>query len=119
MRPLAMYALVRLLTDGRSVQPIGNQLREYVRIWGTAGLVESDSKADFSYQVEPPRTGWRAWIYRHRWSPIQTIETDLAWLALIVFSAATLLSHTTAVFYFAATNIFVLGLLLFQRIKNI
>ena len=46
------------------------------------------------------------------------IETDLAWLAFIVFSVATMLSHNTAVFFPLATNISVLGLMLFQRIKK-
>jgi hypothetical protein len=64
------------------------------------------------------QTGWRAWIFRHRWLPIESIETDLAWVAFIVFSAATLLSHNTAVFLPLATNIFVLGLILFQRRKK-
>jgi hypothetical protein len=36
----------------------------------------------------------------------------------IVFSAATLLSHNTAVLFFLAANLFVLGLMLFQRIKK-
>ncbi len=116
---VAIYALVRLLTDSRSVRPIGSQFREYVRAWRTPGPVEPDSQADFSYRDKTrDRTGWRAWISRHRWSPIQTIETDLAWVTLIVFSVATLLSHNTAVFFFLATNIFVLGLLLYQRIKK-
>ena len=64
------------------------------------------------------QTGWRAWIFRHRWLPIQTIETDLSWVAFIVFSAATMLSHNTALLFPLATNIFVLGLMLFQRIKK-
>ena len=115
---VAIYALVRLLTDPRSVKPIGSQFREYLHAWRTSGPVEPDTEGGFSYMVEPPRTGWRAWISRHRWSPIQTIETDLAWAAFIVFSAATLLSHNTAVLFPIATNLFVLGLMLFQRIKK-
>lgn len=111
----AVYALVKLLTDARSARPIGSQLRAYLHSWRTAGPVEAGSEEGFSYKVEPPRTGWRAWVYRHRWSPIQTIETDMAWVALIVFSAATLLSHAAAVFFSVATNIFVFGLILFQR----
>jgi hypothetical protein len=35
-----------------------------------------------------------------------------------VFSVVTLLTHNTAVFFFLATNIYVLGLMLFQRIKK-
>jgi mannosyltransferase len=116
---LAIYALVRLLTDSRSVRPIGSQFLEYLHAWRTSGPPEPDTQSDFYYKERTRnQTGWRAWISRHRWLPIQAIETDLAWVALIVFSAATLLSHNTAVFLFLATNIFVLGLMLFQRIKK-
>ena len=117
---VAIYALVRLLTDSRSVRPIGSQFRDALRlhVWRTVEPVEPESepKRDFSYQdMTRDQTGWRAWIFRHRWLHIQTIETDLAWVAFVVFSAATLLSHNTAVFFPIATNIFVLGLMLFQR----
>jgi len=116
---VAIYALVRLLTDSRSVRPIGSQFREYLHAWRTAGPVEPASKEEFSYRDKTRnQTGWRAWVYRHRWSPIQTLETDLAWIAFIVFSAATMLSHNTAVLFPLATNIFVFGLMLFQRIKK-
>lgn len=116
---VAIYALVRLLTDSRSVRPFGSQFREYLHAWRTSGQVEPDTEGDFSYALETRnQTGWRARIFRHRWLPIQTIETDLAWVAFIVFSAATMLSHNTAVLFPLATNIFVLGLMLFQRIKK-
>ena len=116
---VAMYALVRLLTDSHAVRPIGSQLREYLHAWRKPGSVEPDAEGDFSYEDKTRnQTGWRAWISRHRWSPIQTIGTDLAWIAFIVFSAATLLSHNPAVLFPLATNIFVLGLMLFQWIKK-
>lgn len=116
---VAIYALVKLLTDARSVNPMGGQFREYLHTWRTAGPVQpSDTEGDLSYMIEPPRTGWRAWIYRHRWSPIQTIETDLAWVVFIIFSAATLLTHNTAVLFPAAANLFVFGLMLFQRVNK-
>ena len=118
---VAMYALVRLLTDSRSVRPIGSQFREYLLAWRTCGPVEPDTKpeGDFSYKDETRnQTRWRAWIFHHRWLPIRTLETDLAWVVLIVFSAATMLSHNTAVLFPLASNIFVLGLMLFQRIKK-
>jgi hypothetical protein len=116
---VAIYALVRLLTDSRSIKPIGSQFHEYLHAWRTSGPVEPDTEEDFSYKIETRnQTGWRAWISRHRWLPIQAIETDLAWVAFIVFSAATLLSHNTAVLFLLATNIFVLGLMLIQRIKK-
>lgn len=115
----AIYALVRLLTDSRSAQPIGSQLREYLHAWRTPGPVEPASEGDFSYKDEiRSQAGWRAWISRRRWVPLRTIETDLAWVAFIVFSATTLLSHNAAVLFPLATNIFVLGLMLFQRIKK-
>ncbi len=113
---VAIYALVRLLTDSRSARPIGSQFREYLQVWRTSVPVAPDPKREFSYRDETRnQSGWRAWISRHRWLHIQTIETDLAWVAFIVFSAATLLSHNTAVLFTLATNIFVLGLMLFQR----
>jgi hypothetical protein len=114
---VAIYALVRLLTDPRSARPIGSQFREYLHAWRTLGPAEPDTKGAFSYRGKTrDQTGWRAWILRHRWLPIQTIETDLAWVAFIVFSAATLLSHNAAVLFPLATNTFVLGLMLFQRV---
>jgi len=116
---VAIYALVRLLTDSRSVRPFGSQFREYLHAWRTSRQPEPDTAGDFSYVKKTrAQTGWRAWIFRHRWLPIQTVETDLSWVAFIVFSAATMLSHNTAVLFPIATNIFVLGLMLFQRIKK-
>jgi mannosyltransferase len=115
----AIYALVRLLTDPRSVRPIGSQFREYLHAWRSSGPVELDTKGDFSYKNKiRKQTGWRAWIFRHRWLPIHAIETDLAWIAFIVFSAATLLTHNTAVLFPLAINIFVPGLMLFESIKK-
>ena len=116
---VAIYALVRLLTDSRSVKPIGSQFREYIQSWRKSESVEPDTKEEFSYKDETSyQSGWRAWISRHRWSPIRTIETDLAWIVFIVFSAATMLSHNTAVFFPLAANIFVLGLMLYKKIKK-
>ena len=116
---VAIYALVRLLTDSRSTRPIGSQFREYARAWRTPGPVKPDTRQDFSYRLETrDQNGWRAWVFRHHWSPLGTIETDLAWVAFVVFSAATLLSHNTAVFFTLATNVFVLGLMLFQKLRK-
>jgi len=116
---VAIYALVRLLTDSRSVRHIGSQFREYLHAWRTSGPVEPDTEEEFSYKNETRnQSGWRAWIFRHRWLPIRTIETDLAWVAFMVFSAATMFSHNTAVLFPLATNIFVLGLMLYQREKK-
>ncbi|MCA9974024.1 MAG: glycosyltransferase family 39 protein [Anaerolineales bacterium] len=78
---VAIYALVRLLTDARAARPIGRQLREH-------GL---------------------------RRSAVAHIETDLAWVAFVVFSAAAMWSQNTAVFLPLATNLFVLTLILVQR----
>src|SRR5512139_2063835 len=115
----AIYALVRLLTDPRSVRPIGRQFREYLHAWRTSTPIETDSGEDFKYQEAiRNQTGWRGWMLRHHWSSIQTIETDLAWVAFILFSAATMLSHNTAVLFPLATNIFVLGLMLYQKLKK-
>jgi hypothetical protein len=116
---VAMYALVRLLTDGRAVMPIGSQFRQYIHAWRTPGPVAPDTREEFSYKdLTRSHSGLRAWISRHRWLPIQAVETDLAWVAFIIFSAATLYSHNTAVLFPLATNIFVLGLLLYQSSRK-
>jgi hypothetical protein len=116
---VAIYALVRLLTDPRSLQPIGSQFREYLHAWRTLGPVEPAATEDFSYEdLTRNQTGWKGWVYRHRWNSVHTVETDLAWITYIVFSAATLLSHNTAVFFVLATNLFVLGLMLYQKLRK-
>lgn len=115
---VAIYALTWLLTDARATAPMGSQIRAYVHAWRTAGPAEPAPSEEFSYRVEAPRGRWRAWVHRHRWSPVQTVATDLAWLAFIIFSAATLLTHNTAVFFVLATNSFVLGLMLYERLNR-
>jgi hypothetical protein len=115
---VAIYALVILLTDARSTRPIGSGFREYVQAWRTLGPDENPNR-NFSYKDKfrkPSR--FRTWINRHRWSPFQTIEVDLAWIILIVFSAATLYTHNTAVLFILAINLFVLGLMLYQKVRR-
>lgn len=113
---MAIYALSKLLTDPRSIMPMGRQFQDYLHIWRTSSSVETDIKEDFSYKSKVrPQTGWRGWLARHRWGAIQSIETDLTWLVFIIFSAGMLLTHNTAVFFPIATNIFVLSLMSFQR----
>jgi uncharacterized membrane protein len=116
---VAIYALVRLLTDVRNTRPIGRQLLEYGRAWRKPRPIEPASGGNLDYQLESRYlTSWRAWVNRHNWQSIKTIETDLAWIGFMVFSAATMLTHNTAVFFPIATNIFVLGLMLYQKIKK-
>jgi mannosyltransferase len=115
---VAIYGLVRLLTDARAARPIGSQFRDYVHAWRAPKPLDPDPEGSFSYRdAVQARTGWDAWISRHRWLPIQAVETDLAWVVLILFSAATALTHSTGVFFILAANIFVFGLLLSQRRK--
>lgn len=117
---VAIYALVRLLTDARTRQPIGRQFREYVQAWRTAEAVEPAVGKAFSYDDNRHRqSGWRARLATTlQRLPIRMIETDLAWVIFIVFSAATMLTHNTAVFFPLATNLFVLGLIVFRRVKK-
>ena len=113
---VAIYALVRLLADPRC-----RHAHRRVNSGSTCmtGALPDRSKRtarqDFSYKtMTRPRSGWRAWILRHRWGSIQSVETDLAWMAFIVFSVATMLTHNTAVLFPLATNVFVIGLMLFK-----
>ncbi|HNB51267.1 MAG TPA: glycosyltransferase family 39 protein [Anaerolineales bacterium] len=95
---VALYALVRLLTDPRAGQPIGSQFWAYFHARRTAS-------------AEPAPEGNPA---PDRF-PLRALETDLAWGIFIVFSAATLFTHNTAVLFPLATNLFVLGLVFYQR----
>ncbi|MCB8925763.1 MAG: glycosyltransferase family 39 protein [Ardenticatenaceae bacterium] len=116
---VAIYALVWLLTDSRAVSPIGSQFREYIHVWRTADPIEPKAREGFSYKVKPRvQTGWQGWVANHRWLPLQAIATDLAWVGFMIFSAATMLTHNTAVLFPLATNIFVLGLMLLQRFNK-
>ena len=116
---VAIYALVRLLTDSRAAMPIGSQFRAYLQAWRAAPSVEPKADGDFSYRDEEgSQSGWRALRSRYRQLPLRAIETDLAWAALIVFTAATLLTHNTAVLFLLAINVFVIGLILLQKGKK-
>lgn len=108
----AMCALVRLLTDARSSRPIGIQIRESLKSRGNPD--------DFSRLADPAHgiAGWRDKLYRYFQQPIQAIETDLAWIALIFFTTATLYSHNTAVLFLVGVNLFVIGLMLFQKMRK-
>ena len=80
---MAMVALARLLTDPRAATiKIGRQFADASKAWRATCC--------------PPR--------------LRDIETDLAWLAYILFTAATLLTHNTAVFFSIAANLLVLVL---------
>jgi len=110
---LALYALTRLLTDPRSARvPVGQQIIDF---W-QARRASRVAKEEALQQAPGYERGFRETTdrvsapTRRRWLRLQTIETDLAWLGYVVFTAATLLSHNTAVFLPVATNLFVLGL---------
>ncbi|MCB0118985.1 MAG: glycosyltransferase family 39 protein [Anaerolineales bacterium] len=115
---MAIYALSILITNPRSLLPMGGQFREYLRVWWTTEPVSQSGERDPRFVIELPKTGWRAWLYRIRQFSVHAIETDLAWAAFMIFSAATLLTHNTAVLFPVAANTFVLGLMFFQRMKK-
>jgi 4-amino-4-deoxy-L-arabinose transferase-like glycosyltransferase len=112
---LAMLALVHLLTDARAAtEPLGQQLQDFFRTWRTARQVEKESQTEtkVGYQQDFRKTdGWVNAPTQQRWLPLQAIATDLAWIAYILFTTATILSHNTATFFPLAINLFVFGLL--------
>jgi hypothetical protein len=116
---VAIYALVRLLTDPRAAHPIGAQLRDWLRAWRTPPDASQapQAHAEFSYRDASKQSGLRAWASRHTWSPLRSLETDLTWLAWVLFTLATVLTHNTALLFPLAANLFVLGLLLFRRLR--
>ncbi len=46
---------------------------------------------------------------------VHDISTDLAWAGYVVFTAATVLTHNTAIFFPVTANLFVLGLIVVRR----
>lgn len=87
---LATLALVYLLTDHRAATlPIGSQL---------LGVVRAYRRPSRSHPLR-----------------LRDVSTDLAWLAYMTFTAATVLTHNTAVFFPAAANLFVLGFIAYNR----
>jgi hypothetical protein len=114
---LAMLALVYLLTDPRAAgMPIGSQLAAFYRTWRDARAAERGAserpggyqqgiRAATSPVTAPPR---------RRWLLPSEIQTDLAWLAYMLFTAATVLSHNTAILFPLATNLFVGGFIFWR-----
>jgi uncharacterized membrane protein len=83
---LAMLALAYLLTDPQAGRTrLGQQLYQF-------------------FKDKPQRS----------YKPLR-FKTDLAWLGYIFLTTMTLLSHNTAIFFPVATNLFVLGLILFRQ----
>ena len=125
----AMLALAHLLTDSRSAtMPLGQQLGQFYRTWRAAQKAEraassAGAPSSVAQQDSGPSYGrdfreagrWVAAPTQRRWLPVSAISTDLAWLGYIVFTAATVLTHNTAIFFPIAANIFVFGLLLIRR----
>jgi len=114
---LALYALARLLTDPRSTEVrLGQQLVDLRRIWQATRTAERGAPPETTgYGRDFQGTAARvSALTRHCWLSLRAIETDLAWLGYIVFTAATLLSHNAAVLFPVATNLFILGLLLMR-----
>jgi len=112
---LALYCLARLLTDPRAASiPLGQQFIDLWQTWRAARAADKETSTETVGYARDlrGRTDWIQAPTRRRWLPLRAIETDLAWLGYMVFTAATLLSHNTAVFFPVATNIFVVGLYL-------
>jgi mannosyltransferase len=116
---LAVWALARLLTDPRAATvPLGQQLADFFRAWRSARAAEANARSEAGVGYQQDFRESSAWVSaptRRRWLPIQAIETDLAWLAYIFFTAATVLSHNTAVFFPVAVNLFVFGFMLVRK----
>lgn len=89
---LATLALTYLLTDPKAgALPIGSQLIGTFR----------------TYRKSPHSTPLR----------LSDVTTDLAWFGYMVFTAATVLTHNTAIFYPIAANLFVLSFIAYRRLS--
>jgi len=116
---LALLALAYLLTDSRAARvPLGRQLLEFFQTWRSARTAEVQSQVEAGVGYQRDFRDSAAWVSaptRRRWLPIQTIQTDLAWMGYMVFTTATVLTHNTAVFFPVALNLFVFGLIFVRR----
>ncbi|MBW7882558.1 MAG: glycosyltransferase family 39 protein [Caldilineaceae bacterium] len=117
---LAMLSLVYVLSDPRATNAwIGRQLRDFVRNWRrvrhaaqegqTAPTGSSEEAAGLDHgPIRREVMVGTAALAQRRWQPVGAIGTDLAWIGYMVFTAATVLTHNTAIFFPLATNLFVL-----------
>jgi uncharacterized membrane protein len=50
--------------------------------------------------------------------PVREIATDLAWLGYMIFTAATVFTHNTAILFPISVNLFVLSFILWRRLRT-
>jgi len=127
---LAIYFLIRLLQDPvAATQPIGVQFAAYWRAWRRSRQV---ARSEPDRPEEPATTGGR-FGYREdvrrrgdlmagaraaRLPPLNSMSTDLSWLGYMLFTGLSVLTHNTAVFLPVAVNLFVFGLVLWERLRQ-
>ncbi|MEM7028913.1 MAG: glycosyltransferase family 39 protein [Chloroflexota bacterium] len=98
---VAMLSLVHLLTDSRSaIDGIGTQFQRFYHTWRKSKNSTPNISQDFRHNLN-----WLTKSVQRRWLPLSEISTDLAWVGYMLFSALTLLSHNTAVFFPFAVNL--------------
>lgn len=116
---VTLYAVIRLVTDPRSAQPFGIQFREYMRAWRKP-VPEGRNDQEKSEKIKKliPRTKWRAFIAGHQWLPIHSVSTDITWIVYVLFTALTLLSHSSGYLVFLTANLVVFGLMLVQKFRK-
>ncbi len=120
---LALLCLAILLTDPHAMHdPLGAQLLRYWRTRratarGTPNGPQTTPEDARRSDTQSPRTSadWATRPMDARRLPLSGARTDLAWLGLILFTAATVLSHNTAILFPVATNLFVLGFIFWRR----
>ena len=144
---LATLALTYLLTDPRAAsQRVGSQFGAWLRNWRAARSRASAEEAHTCARAVPTagtmsteatttgvgaaaatlgysrdfRTG-TAWVTaptERRYLPLSAVSTDIAWLGYMVFAAASVLTHNTAIFYPLAANLFVLGFVAYRHFSS-
>ena len=125
----AIYALGRRLLGSKvgmvaavvlALSPFHIRFAQEARMYALLSLNVSLSMLSLAYLLTDPRASSEplgrsllAWLHARRTSagrpPAGAVRTDLAWAGYVAFTAATMLTHNTAVLYLAAANVFVLG----------
>lgn len=128
--------------------PFGRQFGAFLRTWRTARAVDRAAQSEAQDRAAPApaasaldapisaptptsaptQVGYRrdfrgstAWVAaptQRRWLPLRELSTDLAWVAYMLFTAGAVLTHNTAIFFPIATNLFVIGFIVWRKVRT-
>jgi hypothetical protein len=116
---IALLFFFHLLTDKRAgTDKIGQQISAYIKNFQESIRLRPRTEESVAGEFQRGYREVEGWVNdptRPRLLPISTITTDLAWVGYIIFSAATMLTHNTAVLFPISLNLFTVSFLIYQK----